>query len=218
MRTLKTAAVLMLAWSFSGPVLAAEEKQIGWDDLAPTDVVYEDPFADLTLDQISDLANLLRLETGLEDGIDDGSDVQDRIDLLRKRLSEQEIDADHMFEQRLIVMEERRKAAMQPNPDVVGQSVRIPGYVIPMEMVDGKAVEFLLVPTVGACIHTPPPPANQMVYVIYPSGLEVTEFYTPVWVSGNLETEVQQKSLFLVDGDTTLDVTYKIDALGVELY
>ena len=94
MRTLKTAAVLMLAWSFSGPVLAAEEKQIGWDDLAPTDVVYEDPFADLTLDQISDLANLLRLETGLEDGIDDGSDVQDRIDLLRKRLSEQEIDAD----------------------------------------------------------------------------------------------------------------------------
>jgi hypothetical protein len=45
------------------------------------------------------------------------------------------------------------------------QEVRIPGFVVPLEG-DAKTVTaFLLVPYFGACIHVPPPPTNQVIYV-----------------------------------------------------
>ena len=46
-----------------------------------------------------------------------------------------------------------------------GTVVRLAGYVVPLEASPGKRAEFLLVPYFGACIHTPPPPANQIVHV-----------------------------------------------------
>ncbi len=45
--------------------------------------------------------------------------------------------------------------------DMNGVLVKLPGYVVPLEEVRGGLKEFLLVPYFGACIHTPPPPANQ---------------------------------------------------------
>ena len=47
-----------------------------------------------------------------------------------------------------------------------GQYVKLPGYVVPLESdAGGLLSEFLLVPYYGACIHVPPPPSNQIVYV-----------------------------------------------------
>lgn len=48
---------------------------------------------------------------------------------------------------------------------VDGQTVRVAGYIVPLEDNHRELSEFLLVPFVGACIHTPPPPPNQMIYV-----------------------------------------------------
>jgi hypothetical protein len=50
-------------------------------------------------------------------------------------------------------------------PELEGQRVRLPGYAVPLEYSSGAIREFLLVPYFGACIHTPPPPANQIVMV-----------------------------------------------------
>ena len=44
--------------------------------------------------------------------------------------------------------------------------VRLPGYVVPLEQTAQGMRELLLVPHFGACIHTPPPPANQVVHVV----------------------------------------------------
>jgi hypothetical protein len=50
-----------------------------------------------------------------------------------------------------------------------GTKVRIPGYIVPLEADDqGRLTEFFLVPFLGACIHVPPPPPNQIVYVKLP--------------------------------------------------
>ncbi|MFH0934483.1 MAG: DUF3299 domain-containing protein [Pseudomonadota bacterium] len=58
------------------------------------------------------------------------------------------------------------------NPGLNGKSVKIPGFVIPLDPVrDGNIKEFLLVPYFGACIHTPPPPSNQIIHVISPTPL-----------------------------------------------
>ncbi len=74
--------------------------------------------------------------------------------------------------------------------DVTG---KIPGYLVPLNMNDEQiATELLLVPTLGACIHVPPPPPNQIVYISYPKGIKVTEAgYTPYWVYGTLKVETK---------------------------
>ena len=67
-----------------------------------------------------------------------------------------------------------------------GQRVRIGGYVVPLDFDATKVKEFLLVPFVGACIHVPPPPANQIVYVRSEAGFDVKGSFDPVWVTGRL--------------------------------
>lgn len=51
-------------------------------------------------------------------------------------------------------------------PSMAGRKVRLPGFVIPLERKGEEVVEFLLVPYFGACIHTPPPPANQIIHAV----------------------------------------------------
>ena len=52
------------------------------------------------------------------------------------------------------------------NKSLDGATVRLPGFIIPLDARrDGVLDEFLLVPYFGACIHVPPPPPNQLVYV-----------------------------------------------------
>ena len=74
------------------------------------------------------------------------------------------------------------------NPAMDGAQVKIPGYIVPLEQRKaGEITEFLLVPYFGACIHTPPPPANQILHVRPKQGAKFRAMDT-VWVSGKLQT------------------------------
>lgn len=68
-----------------------------------------------------------------------------------------------------------------------GTKIRVPGYIVPLDDDSRTMTEFLLVPYVGACVHTPPPPANQMIYVKMTRG-EKADFglMDGVWVEGTL--------------------------------
>lgn len=69
-----------------------------------------------------------------------------------------------------------------------GKLVKIPGYIVPLDFESEKVTEFLLVPTMGACIHVPPPPPNQTVYVTSKTPIPAEEImYRPFWVSGRLK-------------------------------
>jgi hypothetical protein len=70
-------------------------------------------------------------------------------------------------------------------PELDGLTVRMPGYVVPLDGHDGRIREFLLVPYFGACIHSPPPPANQIVHVHLPQPQALRTMDT-VWVTGRL--------------------------------
>jgi hypothetical protein len=70
-----------------------------------------------------------------------------------------------------------------------GQFVKIPGFVVPLEGDADNITEFLLVPYFGACIHVPPPPSNQIVYVKFSEGVPITNLYDAVWVTGILSTD-----------------------------
>lgn len=69
-----------------------------------------------------------------------------------------------------------------------GKRVRIAGFVVTLERNDKGVTEFLLVPYFGACIHTPPPPANQIVHVLAKEGYPPEKAIFPVWVTGTLKT------------------------------
>ena len=76
-----------------------------------------------------------------------------------------------------------------------GKKVRIGGYVVPLDFDATKVTEFLLVPFVGACIHVPPPPANQIIYVKSAQGITLKGEFDPVYVTGMLTTEGQVTGL-----------------------
>jgi uncharacterized protein len=71
-----------------------------------------------------------------------------------------------------------------------GVQVRVPGFMVPLEDWEEQVTEFLLVPYFGACIHTPPPPPNQMAHVLMTRNRKVgVNLWDPVWVIGTLRIE-----------------------------
>lgn len=69
-----------------------------------------------------------------------------------------------------------------------GTRVRIGGFMVPLDGLRGQVTEFLLVPYFGACIHTPPPPANQIIHVVPAKPFKTDQAMDAVWVSGVLQT------------------------------
>jgi hypothetical protein len=71
-----------------------------------------------------------------------------------------------------------------------GRKVKIPGFVVPIEYdADQNITAFFLVPYFGACIHVPPPPPNQIVYVSGAKDLKADLIYNPFWIEGTLTTD-----------------------------
>lgn len=70
------------------------------------------------------------------------------------------------------------------------QRVRLPGFIVPLEFDENQNVtSFFLVPYFGACIHVPPPPPNQIIYVTDAKNLTADMMYTPFWITGTLTTD-----------------------------
>jgi len=83
--------------------------------------------------------------------------------------------------------------------------VKIAGYVLPLDFEATVVKEFLLVPYVGACIHVPPPPPNQIIYVTSEEGIEVGGMFEPMWITGELETASFSNELADIGYTMTLD-------------
>ena len=86
---------------------------------------------------------------------------------------------------------ERLREAWNNAPVVAalnGTRIRIAGFLVPLESRDRQIVEFLLVPYFGACIHSPPPPANQIIHVLPAKPVSAGDNMNAVWISGTLET------------------------------
>ena len=73
--------------------------------------------------------------------------------------------------------------------EIDGRLVRIPGYIDPVEDLQSGTPHFPLGPYVGACIHTPLPPANQALAVDMGGDAVESEVLGPYWVSGRLSID-----------------------------
>jgi hypothetical protein len=100
--------------------------------------------------------------------------------------------------------------AAPANPAMQRKPIRIAGFLVPLEWGDKNLKEFLLVPYFGACIHTPPPPANQIIHVVANPPAKGMQSMQAVWVEGVLE-------IALADTDMGRS-TYRMQARGVKPY
>lgn len=94
-------------------------------------------------------------------------------------------------------------------PALDGVAAKLPGYIVPLEEAQGGLREFLLVPYFGACIHSPPPPANQIVHVVAATPVKARTMDV-IWVSGRLRTQRHDSGMG-VSG-------YRMEAVAVEPY
>ncbi len=128
----------------------------------------------------------------------------------------EEYDAENLSDDdpRALELMDKLKALWAEAPVVEaldGRQVRLPGFVVPLEIDANNIREFLLVPYFGACIHVPPPPANQTILVTtpddrpYPGGL-----FDTVWVEGRMRVEPFSDELG--------DAGYRIEDAQVSLY
>ncbi len=74
-------------------------------------------------------------------------------------------------------------------PSLNGKKIRIAGFALPLERQGDKVTEFLLVPYFGACIHTPPPPANQIIHAKSAKPLSGVKMMVPLWTYGTLTVQ-----------------------------
>lgn len=88
--------------------------------------------------------------------------------------------------------------------------VRIPGYIVPLGFVGSAVSEGLLVPYVGACIHVPPPPANQIVFIQLKEIQDEASLWDPVWATGNFTSQAVETEL--------ADVGYMMADATLEAY
>ena len=210
----------LLIWLVGiAPTTAAELlQQITWKNLVPQVEIYNDPFLELTPEQKLDLVVVSRTRQLQSEGVNITPEQTERLTSALKRLEKDHIDIDGLLALRGEIAAKRKHAMEAVNETLNEQLVRLAGYVLPLEMDGLKITEFLLVPYVGACIHEPVPPANQIVLVKFAQGIEVDGQFTPVWVQGKMSTEIGTTKLYLIDGNADIPRSYTLEADAIELY
>jgi len=81
------------------------------------------------------------------------------------------------------------------NTEMDGQKVQMVGFVAPLSYETDVITEFLLVPFFGACIHVPPPPANQTIMVTLDEGMSLDDSYGMVLVTGTMSLDMVETGI-----------------------
>lgn len=154
--------ILLLFWSLAG----ATDYRVG-DRLAPGVAAVAAGYREIRWDEL------------VPAGWDPAAEFRS-LDLARLR------DSDPRARQALARLRAAWDAA-PVEPALDGQAVRLAGFVIPLERRGKLVSELLLVPYFGACIHTPPPPANQTIHVVLVKPMADLQTMDAFWISGTLK-------------------------------
>lgn len=209
----RAALLLSLILAIGQPAHAVDT--IDWEGLMPPLDESLNPFLRLSEDQQGSLSDLQFARGAIADGSKGLDDLEKEA---VANLAAGGIDADEILRELddfMATIKANNSALVQ---DLNGKNVRIPGYVLPTEFSGDKVVEFLLVPYVGACVHTPTPPANQMVHVKVDGGFTSEGLFEPVWVTGLINTAMSTQSISFADGGTEVEAGYQIKASDIAPY
>ena len=198
----------------ASPASAGEMAHVDWSQLIDQSVQdYDDPYRDLSPDQLISLVTVARLREKAEQG---QSIDKEQLSQNTASLTEKGIDVDDLIAKRWIIAERRERAATSGNKAVDGREVILSGFVIAAPAdADGMATAYL-VPERGMCSHMHPPPPNQMVRLRLPGSWQPRAMYQPVQVSGLLSIEPTTRTIQVVDGPMPMNATYSMNVSSIE--
>lgn len=205
---------------FAAAAPAQSAREIGWADLVPVMAPFDNPFEKLSEEQYYQLGLVFHVRETRARGQPVNATLEERAKIADKALRAAKIDIEGLLAKRDEVRAERKRRAEAIVPALDEQTIRMPGFVLPLEYSGKKVTEFLLVPWVGACIHTPPPPPNQIVHVRLAKRAEFEPAgqFQPVWVTGVMRAKASRTKLSLVDGSADIDVGYSLRGTAIEDY
>ena len=149
-------AILIVFCALLAPAAWADApRQLMWKDLVPP-LQADHPFASLTRQQALQLTDIAAVRDRRTRGEKLSPIELADEEAAARKLQQAGIDVDGLLARRKEIAEQGRLRAQSVNAALDGQTVRIPGYLLPLEFSGKEITEFLLVPWVGACIHTTP--------------------------------------------------------------
>ncbi|MGI9409306.1 MAG: DUF3299 domain-containing protein [Hyphomicrobiaceae bacterium] len=202
------------------PSIGQAAQKVEWKNLLPQLPPLQDPLTSLTQDQRFDIETIAwarELSDEERQLPQNKQGVEDSVKYERQ-FKQAGIEVGGLLQKYrtwLLAVDKRQKKV---NTSLNGKTVRMAGYLLPLEYSEQGETEFLLVPYVGACIHVPPPPANQIVFVRLAEKFKANDLYTAVWVTGEMKTKSSSKELTLIDGSSNVAVGYHIDGGTIEMY
>ncbi len=144
---------------FVGNLVHAEPIIITWEDLSPDK------------------------NNGVKINLDENVDIRGIPDISEFDGSKEHLD--YFLEEMGYVKEMQEKGDFI-NTKLNDKNIKIPGYITPIAFEGENVTEFLFVPYLGACIHVPAPPPNQIIYVKLAKGLKADDIWSPKWITGVL--------------------------------
>lgn len=195
---------------------AQDYKVVFWEDLKPKSD-FKDPFKAMDLFQLKNSARLFGLMAKAEKENTSLSEeeIAEKKDL-ESKLKADNIDFESLYANRIEIVKKRKEAIEGLNKSLNNTKIEISGYLLPLNFTQGKSNEFLLVPWVGACIHTPPPPKNQIIYVKTEDLLTAPSLFDAVILKGEVTLTENVSNLFLDDGSALIPTGYSVIDAKIE--
>ena len=107
------------------------------------------------------------------------------------------------------------EAERKIRPELNKLPIVLPGYMVPLKYKGNMTTEFLLVPSAGQCIHVPPPPINQTIFVSLQQPTRIRTYGEPLIVEGRVLTNGQvteyAETGYRINADSIADFSF--DAL-----
>lgn len=201
------------------PTRAETPKELNWQNLIPAAAPLQHPFLHLSTNDRVELEMLYGIRQREKRGLIAMSDPDyARGRELTEKLTAAGLDVEPLLDEFADLMRQIELRSTAVVHDLNDQLVRLPGYALPLEF-NGTAVdELLLVPFIGACIHVPAPPANQVVYVQLNQSYVAGNLFEPVWITGRMKVQQSSRSLTFVDGSANVEAAYRLEGIRIEPY
>ncbi|MEP9398630.1 DUF3299 domain-containing protein [Mesorhizobium sp. KR2-14] len=145
-------------------------------------------------------------------------EAKKRVDADREKIAAQGVDLDALYDRYVAWATEIERRGTLTEKKYDGERVAIAGYLLPLDFDPAGATEFLLVPYFGACIHEPPPPPNQVIYLKSSTPYAATSLFEGVTITGTMRVQSENKNLSFMDGSDDVASSYLLEGESIEPY
>ncbi|MCB1511364.1 MAG: DUF3299 domain-containing protein [Hyphomicrobiaceae bacterium] len=198
---------------------SASPRKLDWTDLQPKLPPLADPLNKLGFNRRTDFETIIYVRNLSARDRKNPDNRQALVDAKRfeRQFRKAGLDIDALNRAYVAWTEEIKRRGTIVRSDLDGE-IRIAGYLLPLEFSEGGVSDFLLVPYVGACIHVPPPPPNQIIFVRASKKFVVRDIFTGAWVTGKISAKALKRKLMLVDGSADIPIGYTITDAKIREY